>query len=606
MIKIAKQSISRWNSNDLAALALISTVFAIMCAVSWQKWASATIDSGAAMNVPLRLLNGESLYTEVYFLYGPFGPYLNALWFRIFGVHLNSLYLAGILCSFLVVLFTYQLGKQFMGRMPAMLAALAVEALCIFKHGAHSIFPYTFSALYGTLLGTGALALQVRYITSQKAITLILSGVLGGLALVCKQEFGIAILASTFALAISDRLGQRTRILVLALLPALAIPVFTYIALALQMPYKALFKDTYFLPHYIPREQVYYNSMRLGLNDIGKTMLEFAGATMIVCSLAALFGLISISISRPNGQDEEAVRRRWVHRLSLLFGGSLSLLIVILLKLGTVSNVSPLRALPLLCALLLYGYLLQDVEDRRNGGSRSVLLLSIYSLAVLARVITKVPSGGDYALLLPIPLLAFTYSVTTAYPRLFSRFLRAEHFAQVIVLILCSLTIATTLLATTGRYRRESRFTLQTSRGVMRLDSSVGQAVDGALNFIIRNTGPQEFILGLPEGSCLNFLAARPAPLRYEVLTPGFLDAEAQKQAIQQLRKKRVRFVFLMNRPSREFGATAFGRDYCQMLMEWIEQNYEVAVVFGQGVSGNSVIGDKNFFIKCYRLKSQK
>jgi len=588
---------------DFAALALITIVFVIMCAISWQKWAAARIDSGAAMNVPLRLLNGESLYTEVYYLYGPLAPYLNALLFRIFGVHLNVLYVAGILSSFLIALLTYQLGRRFMGPVEATAAALAVEALCIFKHGAHSMFPYTFSALYGTLLGVAALALQIRYTASQKAAHLIVSGILCGLALVCKQEFGFAVLASTLALAISARRGQGSGIFIHTLLPALAIPVFTYAGFALRMPYDVLFKDTFFLPHYIPREQVYYNSMRMGLNDVGKTMMEFAGATMIVCSLAALIGLISIRLSRSAGQDEDAIRIRRVRGIFLLCVGSSLLLVVILLNLGTVVYVSPLRALPLLCALLIWRYLQLDIDWRIQAGPRSVFLLSVFSLAVLARVITRVPSGGAYGLLLPVPLLAFIYSVSTAYPRLFSRFSGAQHYARVIVLTLCSLTIAIMFFGTAKRYLKEARFTLQTDRGTMRVDAAVGPAFDAALNFIVRNTGPQEFILALPEGSCLNFLAGRPAPLRYEVFTPGFLNLEAEKQAIQQLQLKQVKFIFLINRPTPEFGATAFGRDYYRELMHWIEGNYEQVVVFGQEVKGNSEIGDKNFFIKCYRLK---
>ncbi|MCI0415469.1 glycosyltransferase family 39 protein [bacterium] len=416
-------SLLRRYQNDLVALAVIAIVFGLMCAISWQKWASASIDGGAAMNVPLRLLNGESLYSQVYFLYGPLGPYLNALLFKIFGVHLSVLYVAGIVSSFLLVLFTYLLGKQFMGTMEATLAALAVEALCIFKHGAHSIFPYTFSALYGTLLGIAALGLQIRYTASQKSAHLLLSGILGGLALICKQEFGFAILASTFALSISARPGQRIGVLVYALLPALAIPVFTYITLALRMPYSVLFKDTFFLPHHIPWEQIYYNSMRTGMNDIGKTMMEFAGATMIVSSFAALIGLISVCFSRPAGQEQVAIRRRWIRWLSLLGGGSSTLLLVILFILGTVVYVSPLRALPLLCGLLLYGYLRRDKDWRSQAVPRSIFLLSVYSLAVLARVITRVPSGGAYGLLQPVPLLAFVYSVAAAYPRPFQDFL---------------------------------------------------------------------------------------------------------------------------------------------------------------------------------------
>ena len=107
----------------------------------------------------------------------------------------------------------------------------------------------------------------------------------------------------------------------------------------------------------------------------------------------------------------------------------------------------------------------------------------------------------------------------------------------------------------------------------------------------------------MPEGSSLNFLGDRPAPLRYEILTPGFLDAEGERRAIAQLQSRRVKFVFLLNRPTIEFGCRAFGRDCYRDLMGWIEANYDVAAAFGEGATAASEIGDRRFFIKGYRRR---
>ena len=107
----------------------------------------------------------------------------------------------------------------------------------------------------------------------------------------------------------------------------------------------------------------------------------------------------------------------------------------------------------------------------------------------------------------------------------------------------------------------------------------------------------------MPEGSSLNFLGDRPAPLRYEILAPGFLDAEGEQRAIAQLQARQAALVFLLNRPTTEFGCPVFGRDCYRDLMRWIDANYEVIAVFGDGASAASQIGDKRFFIKGYRPK---
>jgi hypothetical protein len=127
------------------------------------------------------------------------------------------------------------------------------------------------------------------------------------------------------------------------------------------------------------------------------------------------------------------------------------------------------------------------------------------------------------------------------------------------------------------------------------------RAFHDVLEFIAQTTRPDDYLCALPEGSSLNFLGDRRAPLRYEIVTPGFLDADGEQRAIEQLKSRGVRFIFLLNRPTTEFGCPAFGRECYRGLMGWIDANYEVAAVFGDGVSAQSEIGDRQFFIKAYR-----
>src|SRR5262245_9685427 len=76
--------------------------------ISWHRWASVVIDGGREMNIPLRLLNGETIYSQAYYLYGPLAPYINAFLYMIFGVHLNTLYAAGFICSMLILIMVFQ------------------------------------------------------------------------------------------------------------------------------------------------------------------------------------------------------------------------------------------------------------------------------------------------------------------------------------------------------------------------------------------------------------------------------------------------------------------------------------------------------------------
>jgi hypothetical protein len=154
------------------------------------------------------------------------------------------------------------------------------------------------------------------------------------------------------------------------------------------------------------------------------------------------------------------------------------------------------------------------------------------------------------------------------------------------------------------RYVKTDYGTVSTARGTTQVAPAQSRAFNSALAFIAQSTQPADYIDALPEGSSLNFLGDRPAPLRYEIVTPGFLDAGGEQRAIEQLATRQVRFIFLLNRPTIEFGCRAFGRDCYRDLMGWIDAHYEVVAVFGEGAGTASEIGDPRFFIKAYRRRA--
>jgi hypothetical protein len=104
----------------------------------------------------------------------------------------------------------------------------------------------------------------------------------------------------------------------------------------------------------------------------------------------------------------------------------------------------------------------------------------------------------------------------------------------------------------------------------------------------------------LPEGSSLNYLSGRRNPLRDEIFLPGLLSEADEERAIDRLRTQRVPLILVANRSTQEFGQSAFGVDYYQRLMSWIDQNYKLCGVFGPRPDPSLVIGDPTFFIRGY------
>ncbi len=139
-----------------------------------------------------------------------------------------------------------------------------------------------------------------------------------------------------------------------------------------------------------------------------------------------------------------------------------------------------------------------------------------------------------------------------------------------------------------------------TSRGTLIAEHDVGQAWNEALAFIAARTQPSDFVAVMPEGTSLDFMSGRRNPLREEIVTPGYLDGPNEARAIGQLEASGAPLVLITNRATKEFGATAFGRDYAQEMWRFIESRYEPCAMFGPKKDPSLQIGDRPFFIKAY------
>jgi hypothetical protein len=580
------------------AVLVLIVLFVIVSAISWGIWPNPVIDGGREMNTPLRMLRGETLYSQIYYLYGPVAPVFNTLLYKLFGVHLTVLYAAGLAGSLALVLMIFYLANKFMTAYEALLAAATVIIFSLFKQEGNLVFPYTYSVLYGTLIGTLALIAQIRHVRSHRTTSLFVAGALSGLALCCKFEFGFAAIISLIALAVSAPRGQRTRIALIGLGSFAIFPLLIYGLVFSRIPADSILKDTYILPGYMPAELIHYNMLKLGLNHPGKTVREMINAAAL---LGGCFGVTLLAGVRMTGESiayaaaNPRLRRIW--QVTLLCWG---LMLAHLLIFGTRWDLNPLRALPLLILGIVWFIIIKpDSFDGIKEPKRSLLVICAYGLAVLARIVFRIPANGA---LLPVPLLLLIFVIVALFPAFSISTTAARHTRRIV-----SSFLTISLFAFLGiiSYRHHVRFDywLHTPRGDMRLRHPLGVAMRQTLDFISRNSKPGEYIIGLPEGGSLNFLSDRPVPLRYEILTPGFLTKAAEEEAIRQIKEKNVKLIFMFNRTTAEFGAEVFGRDYYQTLMGYINSHYTLAAVFGPDASPETQLGDAAFFIKCYALR---
>ncbi|MBI3467404.1 MAG: glycosyltransferase family 39 protein, partial [Planctomycetes bacterium] len=134
---------------------------------SWGTWPDVLIDFGRELYTPWRLAEGDVLYRDVAYFNGPVSPYLNSLWFRLFGSSLLTLVIANTVVLAAAVGLVYRLVMEIAGPAAALLAGLTFIAVFAFGQyvGAGNynwICPYSHEITHGITLSLVAICLAWR------------------------------------------------------------------------------------------------------------------------------------------------------------------------------------------------------------------------------------------------------------------------------------------------------------------------------------------------------------------------------------------------------------------------------------------------------------
>lgn len=94
---------------DWAGWLLIFATGALMAYWTWGAWPDVVIDFGRELYVAWRLTEGDVLYRDLAYFNGPLSPYINMIWFRLFGVGLRTLVLCNLFLLACFVVLLYQM-----------------------------------------------------------------------------------------------------------------------------------------------------------------------------------------------------------------------------------------------------------------------------------------------------------------------------------------------------------------------------------------------------------------------------------------------------------------------------------------------------------------
>lgn len=548
------------------------------------------VDSSREATVPWRILRGDVIYRDFNYEYGPLAPYLLALAYRVFGVHLLTLNLAGLLVSTAVTVLFFVLARRGLDPWPAFFAAVFFLFVLAFQFtGPFNIFTYVFPYTYAASLGVLLLLLSfhagARLLQTGAARWYSLLGLWLGLIGLTKMEFifaeGAFVAVLLAALCVRAWTGNRwswrragRRLGALAW-PAALVWAPAGLYLGSQVDFAAYFRS----------EVVGMASLDLpfvrrtmGVDDLGANLKIIGSVALAQAGLAlACFGagvLAQKIRARTPSPKLHRLCRDGLYLLTAALGGWV---------VRQIHGFNALMALTLWVPVIGLGAAAAVWRERRQARPAPqavwILCLSAAALALMVRHLFNArPMYYGGFLLVPALLLfmAAAFGFVPAYLRRLGADTRFYVWGVCVFLAVAGCQVS----AVSWRHFENRSVPLATPRGTLRLPPDQQAAARQLLDLFRDQRGYA--MLVLPEGNLLNFLLDAPPRTYSYAYTPGLLDTPAKEdRVIRELRETPIDYVVVVARPTAEFGYARLGKEYGLRLKQAIDADYRTYAQIG-------------------------
>jgi hypothetical protein len=561
-------------------------LFLALAAWTWRKWSDPIVDFGRELYVPWQLTKGRVLYRDIFSLFGPLSPYVNAAWFRLFGVSLTTLAVCNLAIFAAILAGIYRFVRTCADRFTAVTASMTTLLLFGFsfvvKIGNYNfVTPYAHEATHGLALCIALLLCLGRGATRDDRPSWLGAGACFGLAFLTKPEIGLAALAAVattaIGLALIDRqLHRLAGHLGVFLLTAAIAPGGFFLYFAGRMPpadalravagaWASLFGSRI-------ASNAFYQSV-MGLDRPG------ANAFWMLLSFAAFCGFLLALGWWAVSRDRQPTFVTRVTPLAVVLLG-----VVAFARAG-----APFAALPLIVAATLVwtGTRIGRTRGDRAAALRflSIAAWSACALMLLAKMGLR-PSIVHYGFYLALPATVVTLIlIADLLPRAIAArgSARAARTFRVFAVVVFAAAAVPYLVLSYYGYRQR---VIPVGSGGDRFyasgatDAWQGRAVAEAVRMLA--TARPGTLAVMPEGVMLNYLTRRDSPLKVINLMPPELMTVGEDEVLRSLDAAPPEFVLLVQRDVREYGYPPFGADprYGERIVQWVRGRYrEVRVV---------------------------
>lgn len=536
------------NKNKYFLLTILLSVIVVIA--TFEQNIGLIIDCGREAYYPQEILNGKVLYKDIFNIYSPFAYLFNAFLFKIFGINLKVLCVAGSFCAIGIVLAIFLLTKKILDdsiafSISVFTIAIGLVPTYLFNY----IFPYAFAVTYGLLAFLISLIFLVNYVNSKNNIHLYISLFFAGLSIDCKYEFIPYLLVY---LPVLYTLKPKFNTIFIGFLFLCMMPEMSFAYLfAKGLTFSDLQNTLNIIINMSHTQTLKYFYMNFGVFPNKETPIA------LITTFSALIIPFFIYLTPILFKDKI---KNPVIAVILSY---LSICLMILFKNVTARDIY--MALPLVLLVVS----LVNYKKIVNNLNVFVVVVSIFlaSLKVFWGIFLNF--YGNYYLPIILIALAFLFK---------DKFTKKEwNSIASYVLILTTLT---------GLVNFRMLFTkpvvVETQKGKMHV-GKIYKTTNNLLEYIEKNTKKTDKIIILPEGMMINFLSDRKTDDFYNSFIPLYEETFGYTTFRKYFEKNMPEYVIFNNWVTSDYYFSMNCEDYNIDFCSFIEKNYEQKIKISDG-----------------------
>ena len=535
-------------NTDLKYLFFIWIILFLAIIPTYAHHGHLLIDCGREVYYPTQILSGEILYKDIFNIYGPFSYMFNAFLFKVFGISLNVLYIAGCVCAFCIVSLIYKISKQFLSRFLSFAITIFTITIGVLNLNLFNfIFPYSYAMLYGFVTFLASVWLLFKYQQNpEKIYSLYLSAFFVGVCITSKYEFLPYLLVILYAVLKIKPLKLKQYYF--TILSLVFMPIFCFGILFLQgLEWKNLvltaltikrMAQSETLRYFYHMQGVYFNKRTFGV-----LILNFI-KTIIPLGLL-LWGF--------------TIKKR---------SFSISLIIFALFLIIFSINPASFVFLP------IFAFILVLVSFKALKENPKLLILVLSCITIDLKVfwgLATLNYGVFFASFLLITVLAV----------IIKRF-ENENINQnalgiyfLVVSVIFGWQNLTSLNIKNNPIKSE--------RGQIYSSKELASSTQDLINYINKNTQKTDTVVIFPEGPFINFLTNRKSDNYYNSLIPLYVETFGENQLIEHFKKTKPEYIIFNNWDTKDYYFEHICNDYAFSFCSFVAENYTQKKIIDKG-----------------------